>query len=150
MFQTFNTLRSLQVVQVQAVVVPEHEDEDGGVVPGHDLPADESQGVLEVNIPDYWLIGLLLDNLDSVKVLSTPQFKGRICESVASYNMSGITGQGVDLTKFHRAREEPAEKVPLVFNEYFGNTRISGTSGPVNSSSCRGLARYARKTHSLK
>ena len=29
-------------------------------------------------------------------------------------------------------------------------TRISGPSGPVNSSSCGGLARYARKTHYLK
>ena len=29
-------------------------------------------------------------------------------------------------------------------------TRISGPSGPVNSSSCKGLAHFARKTHSLK
>ena len=32
----------------------------------------------------------------------------------------------------------------------YDDTRISGPSGPVNSSSCGGHARFARKTHSLK
>ena len=62
------------------------------------IPANESQGILEMNIPDYGFIGLLPDYLHRVKVVCTPYFECRVGESVAGDDVVGITGKGVDLS----------------------------------------------------